>query len=503
MATATALLQAEPVESTVSGPLDLQQVVYQGIQSAARPSAESHKMPNLLSVDEGVIGDLPWFWQVGTNFNAKTYNWLNKLFAYDSDGYVGTKGSSLTTEYFNVLQQTAYVLDAADANALNSANLAAAAVAQTVITDWTSTMGPFPSGVSTLAAQLNYVISQVLTWGVPGLTLGQLRNSTNPMALLPNVPFGADQLVNDVMTYLAKTSSVANIQAAVVSFNSQIGAAKANTNPQPPVTSAKPGFMTIVNSDGTTAFVPQMTVQESIASIQNALVPTSGGNNFTASFTATTSDSSTVQISNSLGARGAGPIGDLLVFSASTGVKQTLFSFSSSVSSCTVEMVFNGVTTFTPGLLSYDISTGVGWWNPAPIEEAANPTPGQSGYQFSPQPAFDFGVNGNFGVISRLLISQQPVIRLTYTSSDFAALQRTFQSQTSWGVRFLGISLAGGSNSYFSSTTSQDASAGTITMTMSPSGITNPVAAPDQLAYVVGAQVLWPGASTLQNLAGI
>jgi len=38
---------------------------------------------------------------------------------------------------------------------------------------------------------------------------------------------------------------------------------------------------------------------------------------------------------------------------------------------------------------------------------------------------------------------------------------------------------------------------------MSPAGINTPVTPSDQLAYVIGAQILWPGASALQNKAGI
>jgi hypothetical protein len=38
---------------------------------------------------------------------------------------------------------------------------------------------------------------------------------------------------------------------------------------------------------------------------------------------------------------------------------------------------------------------------------------------------------------------------------------------------------------------------------MSPVGTTTPVSATAQLAYVVGAQILWPGASTVQNRAAL
>lgn len=151
----------------------------------------------------------------------------------------------------------------------------------------------------------------------------------------------------------------------------------------------------------------------------------------------------------------------------------------------------------------YSVATNTGWWNPDVIEDAANGNPDQSGYQFTPEPQFDFGVNGTFGAIRRLLIAQQPTISLTYETSHFDEMQQVFQEHSSWGVSFLGIALAGGSQSYYASSLTQDAASQTVTVTMTPVGMTTPVAAADQLAYVIGAEMIWPGGSAAQNKAGI
>jgi hypothetical protein len=113
----------------------------------------------------------------------------------------------LTTSYYNVLLSTAYALGTQDAAKLNAANLANAATVNTTIIDWIAAFGQFPSTVgSTQTAQLNYIMTQVIGWGNPGLTLSQFRNSTNPLALLPNIPIGGDTVVNDLMTYLGNSS---------------------------------------------------------------------------------------------------------------------------------------------------------------------------------------------------------------------------------------------------------------------------------------------------------
>jgi hypothetical protein len=453
-------------------------------------------------VNEGNLGDFPWSWQSGTNFNAQTYTWLNSLFNYQDNAYIGTNGAALTTSYFNVLNSISYTLDAADAAKLNKENLAAAATINTLILEQISLFGPMPSTLTTQNAQLIYIALEIMGFGNSGLTLGIFRNSTNPMALLPNIPLGADQLVADFLTYLAQTSSVANIQNAVISANNQLAQARNNTVPASQPTSVTPGFMQTVNSLGATQIVPAVTIAESVANIQNNLLPTSGGMSFSSTFTATASSTSDISISCASGSA-AGLSSFFLSFGGSNSTQATLFSADSQLTTCQVTLTYNGCTTVTPIFSSYNVSTGTGWWDPEPIEEAANPTANQSGYQFTPTPAFDFGVNGNFGALARVLISQQPIIKLVYSTSNSSLLQKTFSQQSSWGCSFLGISFGGGSKSYYQCTTTADSSANTFTVTMSPVGISTPITAASQLATVIGAGMNWPGASTAQNKAAI
>ncbi len=490
---------AEAIAATVND--DLQEVVYKEIQEGAAPLAAALNMPNMVAIDEGSLGDFPWYWQNGTNFNEKTYGWLNNVFAYNKDGYLQTSGAAYTTAYFNVLMDTAYVLDDADAQAYNNANLANATVVNTVITDWTTTMGAFPSGTSsTQIGQLNYIMSQVLTWGTQGLTLGQLRNSTNPTSLLPNIPVGANQIVNDLMTYLANTSSIANIQAAVLSANNQLAQTRLALSPAPASLPVE-GWMQTSDDKGNMLIVPEVDIDESTANIQNNLIPSGGtGKSFSASFSASQGSSNTVDITASVG---GGAVGDLdFFFTLSGGASSSLniFSADSSQKSVEVGLEFNGVTTVTPKPYPYSITSGKGWWNPEPVQNAAqnesNNSANQSGYYFKPVPPYNFGTNGDFGFLSRILISQQPVLTLKYNTSNYSAYQETFKEESHWGISFLGIPLGGGSQSYYQAHTSYDSSSQTVTVTMTPVGVTTPVTATDQLAYVVGGEVNWIGAAS-------
>ena len=479
---------------------DFQQLYYEEIKSASKSVAAALGMTNMIPVNAGLIGDFPWYWQNGTNFNSKTYNWLNKVFAYNSQGCIGTNGSAFTTEYFNILLDTAYVLSAADTNALNNANLANAAIANTVITDWTTTQGAIPSVNNTQGAQLNYIMANVLKWGTSGLTLETLRNSTNPMSLLPNVPPDAETLVSDLMTYLANTSSVANIQSAVLSFNNQLAQTRLNISPAPAQIGT--GWMQSSDDSGNLLLVPQVTIAESTSIIQNNLLPSSGtGKSFTAKLTISQAGSNKAN----LFASGESTTGNLFSLISITPHESDLKSLASvspeldsmyqlgifspdvSQSSADISFTFNGVTTVTPQPAAYDVTSGKGWFNPAPVNSAVSYNPGKSGYKFTPAPQYKFGLNGDFGYVSRLMISQPPIMDMKYNTTNYAAYQQIFDQQIMWEISFLGFPLGSNQKIYYSSKTSYEKSSQTATVTMIP------VTPTDQLAYVIGCQVNWLG----------
>jgi len=481
---------------------DLSSAILGAMKNGSQPTAAALGFKNLVMLDEAILGDFPWFWQNGTNFNQKTFSWINRVFAYNSaNDYVATNGENFVTSYAGVLTDIQYQLNSSDQDALNREILANATVVNSLITDWTTTFGAFPpSTPNTQAGQLSYISTQILTWGTPGLTLGALRISSNPMGLLPNVPLGAETIVSTFMTYLGDTSAVANIQEAQTSANSQL--TQTHNNVTIPPATAVPGWMWIMDDSGQLQMVPQWNIDESTAVIQNALMPPAGplpaswGNSFSTTLTASKMDSTTVKVQAEGGIMGAGSILDLIGIFGEANAQYNLWSFDESVTTVDVALQFNGVTTVTPAAVPYDVSTSHGWWNPQPIQLAVSHVAGDSGYQFGTDPHLSFGENGNFGMLSRLMISYQPIITLTFHTSNYSAFSQQISENSSWGVSFLGIPLAGGSQSYFKGTTSQDESGGTVTVTMTPPALTAPVTPADQLAYVIGAEILWPGSAS-------
>lgn len=165
----------------------------------------------------------------------------------------------------------------------------------------------------------------------------------------------------------------------------------------------------------------------------------------------------------------------------------SVFSADSSQQSVDVTLTFNGVTSVTPLPTAYDVTSGKGWFNPAPIKSAVNYNAAKSGYKFMPAPQYKFGTNGDFGYISRLMISQQPILTLNYQTDNFALYEKTFEQQTMWKVSLLGNPL-GGSQSGYSLQTTYNSISETATVTMVP------VTPTDQLAHVIGGELNWLGA---------
>jgi hypothetical protein len=470
---------------------DLKKLIYQQILKGAEPTVQTLNIRNLLAIDEGMLGDFPWFWQNGTSFNAKTFNWLNNLFSYHADGYVQSSGEAFTTAYFNVLMATAYALSPADSAAFDAANKQLATQVNAVVTDWTTSQGAIPAQYTNGVQQLSYIMSQVVSWGAPGLTLDKLRTSPNPKSLLPNMPSGADQLVNDLMAYLAKSSSIAGIQGAVISANNQLAQTQVNIQPAP--ATATPGWMVTLDDKGNTAIEPEIDITEVTGIIENALPPASGGPSFSMDFSVSLGATNEVQFSVLSHGSILGGLGSLLGFARDNKLFD-IVSVEESQQSVDINMTFNCVTAITPKPTPYNASTGTGWWNPEPIKNAANPKSGKSGYQFNADQPYDFGTNGTFGFISRILISQPPVLKLTYKASNYAAYANILAQNLLGGVSSLRIPLADGSESGFSCQISYDANSQAVTVTMSPSAGTN-IASTDQLACVIGVTVNWMGAA--------
>ncbi|SIT07377.1 hypothetical protein SAMN05421759_1143 [Roseivivax lentus] len=481
------------LETTAQDIAPIKKAYYDGLMKKADSAVKSAlNVQNWSPVDSAGMGDLFWYWNNAAIFNTATWNQFDNVMQYNADGYLQiTDGSALTTGLFNLYTAMAYELTAADQTALNQANMNAAGIVTTVVADYTSLFGAIPAANSaTASAKLLYVTEQILSWGADDLTLATFRSSTSPTSLLPNAPLGTGKLISDFMTYLSQTAAAATVQNAVNSYNAQIAQCARNLSPTP--AAVKPGWMSAADVNGTASILPYLNIAEPTSTIQNGLQGTQG---FEVNMTVTQVDQTTSSVSVNGGAGVSGWI-DFFHLGGSAGASYNAFSFDQKVTQVDITMSFTGVTKFTPQLSAsaYDISNGSGWWNPQLIKQAANHDPNVSGVAFTTPQPYNFAENGDFGVLDVLAISQLPTIKMVFHNATEALFQSHFQQQSSWSVSFLGIPLAGASQSYQSSTYHYDKTAGTVTVTMTPPPAVIPGTLMTSQAYVIGANCAWPGA---------
>ncbi|QFS83551.1 hypothetical protein [Roseivivax sp. THAF197b] len=471
----------------------IKQAFYDSLaKKADAPVKKALNVQNWTPVDSAGMGDLFWYWNNAQIFNTGTWNQFNNVMQFNTDGYLQTTdGNALNTALFNLYTAMAYELTAADQAALNQANQQADGILNTVVGDYTSLFGAIPAANSgTASAKLLYITEQIMSWGDAGLTLATFRQSTSPTTLLPNAPLGTGKLISDFMTYLSQTAAAATVQNAVNSYNAQIAQCARNLSPTP--AQVKPGWMSAADIAGTASILPYLTIAEPTSTIQNGL---GGSQGFDISMSVTKLDQTTSQISVEGGAGVSGWI-DWFHIGAGASASYNAFSFDQNVTQVDLSLSYKGVTKFTPQLSAsaYDIGTGTGWWNPALIKEAANHNPAVSGVAFTTPQPYNFAQDGDFGVLDVLAICEMPTITMVFHNADESAFQSHFATKSSWSVSFLGIPLAGGSQSYESSVYHYDKTAGTVTVTMTPPPAVIPGNLLTSQAYVIGATCAWPGA---------
>ncbi|MBY5934721.1 hypothetical protein KUV51_17065 [Tateyamaria omphalii] len=471
----------------------IKKAYYEGLAAkAAGPVQKALNITDWTPVDSAGMGDWLWYWNNAAIFNTDTWNQFNNIMQYDADGYLQiTDGAALNTALFNLYMAMAYELTSADQTALNTANMNAAAILNTVVSDYTSMFGAIPPANSaTATAKLIYITEQILSWGDKDLTLAKFRTSTNPTSLLPNAPLGSAKLISDFMTYLSQTAAAATVQNAVNSYNSQIRQCALNLSPAP--TTVEPGWMSAADVTGATSILPYLTIAEPTDIIKNGL---DGSQGFEVDMSVTQVDQSTSSVSVNGGAGASGWI-DWFEISADASASYNAFSFDSNVTQVDLKLSYKGVTKFTPQLTgsAYNIGTGTGWWNPELIKAAANHDPNVSGVAFTTPQNYDFAENGNFGVLQELVICDLPTITMVFHNATESSFQSHFSEQSHWSVSFLGIPLGGGSQSYESSVYKYDSTSGTVTVTMTPPPAVTPGNILTSQAYVIGADCAWPGA---------
>lgn len=159
-----------------------------------------------------------------------------------------------------------------------------------------------------------------------------------------------------------------------------------------------------------------------------------------------------------------------------------------------ISITFNGITTLAvvPSPLSDNNNTG--WFAKDILDDAAAKSgKDATGYQLHGSefdPASLFGKNGKLRRMKTLVISQQPVISLTFTKFNYEEMQEIFTQETDVEFSILGGIISGSHhNEYSVSDRSYDAEKQELKVTINPPEIDSQGSIGKQTAYVLGGVV--------------
>lgn len=447
------------------------------------------------------VGDFPWFYMDSNdNFNLNTFNYVNNRVAPATDG----SGSATLTDAFDndysaLLGQITFGLSSADQATLNTASTNADLQAGAVVSAYEQAYGAITDAELKAAGYVNKIdyITNVVVAGQwsgakPPLTLQQLERARNLAGELPDMPASGQNLLPLISSYLGKMTSALPLEDAQGQGQWMLNQLTGNT--QSP--SSDNGGMQTKDSGGNTAEHVAYALGKSTAEISNDL--NNSGRTIEVNMTANYVDETTTNVS--VETYGGGVIGweDFFVFEAGgeTSEQYNMSSFVGTASTLTIQWSVSGysLVDITPSAFQEDTLNG--WYSAQPVAQAAqNEGKDVTGYKFgTSQVPYNFAEGGDFGILAKVMISNYPTIVMTVSEASYNDMETTLATQTKWEVSFLGIGLGGGSESTYQATVQQNDQVQGYTITFAPSAPVTAVTDFDQRAYVLGGEVIYPGA---------
>lgn len=296
-------------------------------------------------------------------------------------------------------------------------------------------------------------------WADPETTLNDIQRSVNINKLLNKVPASGQSIVPIFVNWLNALGSSLSLQSNVTANSAYLKKVLDNIQDS----NEKNGGMKLSDD----SIVPAYEVAQGVAQIQNGL---KGSSAVKVKMTVKRTTESELQIGIVGGADFSIPVLDFLTLNVGGNLSYFQNDIATTSNETTVEMDYTGVTLVQFGPVDFSQSSMKNWFWMAPIREAiANGTKDVSGFKFAPKPKVDFSVKGPFGYVTGAAISNFPNITITVKSSNYEQIRAKFEQSASVGINFLGIPMRIGSQeSSYSNTVNTDASASTVTITLSP-----------------------------------
>lgn len=501
---------ADAVETQPGGP-----EYFSALSKKANEAIASIYKTRITPIQFPAQGDFNWFWQnVNQVFNEGTFDTASARVSPGTEGPDTAKLSpsgGFPNAYVQVVTALQYSLSSAESATLNKAIGNASAQAQAVVSTYQGIFGTISDaqmklaqealGEFSVANKQDYVIGYIMgyVWSgrqeekKPALTYTEMANARDLRQLLPKMPASGVPVLADVTVYL-------NLIAPVNSLEDQLflgGWIRNQIRLNTAAPTERNGGMKLVNPN-TGAVSPNYQVaygiNAAISSIQNDL---NSSRSFSLGMSVSSASGSSLRVSVDGGAGFS--VGSLLRFSLGTQFNYDMTTFQGTSTDCTVEISYKGFTMVPIAAAAWQQATSVGWYYGDPIAEAVrNQGKDVTGFKFVSNPPYNLGPlasGGDFGMLTNLLISNYPTVKIHYRNANFDSFKQSWSEKVTGNLTLFGfISLGRFSEGAYGSSYQQGSSNSEFTVEFGPSEQVLSVPDLQKTAFPIGGSFDFPGA---------
>ncbi|HET7233721.1 MAG TPA: hypothetical protein VFJ16_27170 [Longimicrobium sp.] len=484
-------------------PIGFSSSYFQYLQEQANANIGAIFNITMVPLSASGSGLFRYFWQNGNlQYNPGTISYVNSRVALSNAPPALGLNGPISSDYNALLRTINFQYSASDQQTLNAAATSANAQITSIVQQYIAVYGPITPAMMEAAKVttmvdyvVNYVVAQqwsgTLAANQPPLSLQQMAAARDLQSLLPFMPTSGGALLPLITTYLSILTAVLPLQQLSMNNNWVLRQLLQNTE----APSANNGGIVLAPvNNNPPAMSVGYTIGSAVADIVNGL---RGPNTVSVQMSTSQSSSTTMSVN----VEGSGvfqvPLDWFLDVGVGGGFQGNMFSAQGCGSSASVSLTFTGVTYVPLQPAEYDSALNKGWFSSPVLAQAfQNTGKDVTGYVFSVPPQWNLAQGGSFGMLDGVVIANFPTIQINYSEGDWSTFSRQFQQTSEWNLSFLGVPIAGASQSSFEASAEASGSQGGFTLTFGPSPELLSVPDFDKQAYVIGATVTYPAAAT-------
>ena len=480
---------------------------YDALKAKALDAVKEIITTELYPVERPAQGDFIWHWENDNQvFNDGTYEYASALVRPGSvSGTVALgSGGSFANAYSEVLSAMRFSLSTDEQGKLDQANSNAHLQQGTIVTDYEAVYGTITAAqlaAAKVATKIDYVISYIMgsEWSGSStpLTWAQMSAARSLADLLPQAPVSASTVIADVEVYLNQMQPVLAYQDQLNQGTWTLNQLARNTG-YPSADNG--GILTFDPSDGAvgTKYRTAWTVGPTRQQISNSLQAKQA-----ISFSVDVSNASAAGLEITVeGSASFNYDAVFLSFSAEASGEFDMTKTAGTSTECKVEVSYPGwtVVDIQPEAWNQDTNAGFYWAHPV-HDAVVNASKDVTGYKVGTV-TYNFGQvseGGDFGLLSHLVISNYPTVKITYEKADYSTFSRSWNQEAAGSLSLFGLKLNASDSVYQGSLTEgDDSSSFTVTFAPSPPAVSVPEA--EQSAYVIAAAVVNPGTAASRSV---